>query len=176
MSNLELSKIFFMRKLFFLPIIFFAACNQNSGSTSETNVDTTAAKSQIHALMDSMHNALSDKDTKKMVSFFTDDGLYLGTDPGEYWDKKKLSAQADSASKDTASFAHNVTRRDIIFDDDGRSAIVIEQYIFPMISMKMMIRSIARVDKKSDHWMIDFFSWNFIPKNEDVPKLEKALQ
>jgi hypothetical protein len=38
------------------------------------------------------------------------------------------------------------------------------------------IRCIYYVVKNEGTWLIDFDSWNFIPLNEDIPRLNKALE
>jgi hypothetical protein len=46
----------------------------------------------------------------------------------------------------------------------------------PLISPKIPLRDVYKVVKTDDKWMIDFFSTSFIPKNEDIPKLNKAIE
>ncbi|HBE41800.1 MAG TPA: hypothetical protein DDW27_11465, partial [Bacteroidales bacterium] len=59
---------------------------------------------------------------------------------------------------------------------DGNSAIVVEQYIMPFLSSKIPLRNVYNAVKTNDNWMIDFISWSFIPKNEDISKLNKAVE
>jgi enterochelin esterase-like enzyme len=59
---------------------------------------------------------------------------------------------------------------------DGNSATVVIQYIMPVFSPKIPLRDVHKVVKTDDKWMIDFFSTTFIPKNEDVPAINKAVE
>ena len=165
--------------LLLIALIVFIGCDQKSGTNEKeenTNADTTASKREIVAVMDSVNNAFKSKDINLMLSFFTDDGMYYGTDPGEVWNKKKFTEESTKTLKDSAAnFSYDVKQRDIMLDDDANSAIVVEQFFIPMLSNKIMCRGIARLDRKGNTWRIDFYSWNMIPKNEDVPKINKAL-
>ena len=44
------------------------------------------------------------------------------------------------------------------------------------LSEKIPIRFISHLMKTDENWTIDFFSWSFIPLNEDIAKLNEALE
>ena len=43
-------------------------------------------------------------------------------------------------------------------------------------SQKIPVRMVYHLVKNGDNWLFDFVSWNFIPNNEDLGKLNKALE
>ncbi len=106
-----------------------------------------------------------------------DDGLFCGTDPSELLDKKALSDMMTQSLADTTMiWSYSIDKREIRVAADGSSAIVLEQFTMPGISPKIPTRLVYHVVKASDKWMFDFISWSFIPKNEDILKLNKALE
>ena len=138
-------------------------------------IDSAAVNKNISNIYDSMHMAFKAKNLNSMLSYMADDGKYLGTDPKEIWSKKELSEYLSKAYTDTAKIEYTITDRLIQADEDGKSAIVVEQFYFPGMSSKMQMRTVSRADFKDNRWLIDFFSWNMIPKNEDMKKLNAAL-
>ena len=44
------------------------------------------------------------------------------------------------------------------------------------ISQKMPVRMVSHLVKSGNDWLIDFISISFIPNNEDLGKLNKALE
>jgi ketosteroid isomerase-like protein len=140
-------------------------------------VDTEAAKTAISALFDKYNSAFNAKDLNTLTVVLTDDVLCCGTDPSEFWNKKQMSDGWAQAFADTSlKINYSIDRRDIRVAADGNSALVVEQYVMKAISSKIPVRSIYHAVKAGENWMIDFISWNFIPKNEDIVKLNKALE
>jgi uncharacterized protein (TIGR02246 family) len=166
-----MKKIFY---LMFMAVMIITACHPK---TKTVPVDTAAAKIAVTTLLDKYNSAWDAKDVSTMTELLTDDGLFCGTDPSELWDKKTLSAGWTQAMSDTSmNFNYSVDKREIRIAADGNSAIALEQFYMKAISQKMPARLIFHVVKSGDNWMIDFLSWAFIPKNEDIGKLYKALE
>jgi hypothetical protein len=69
-----------------------------------------------------------------------------------------------------------VDKREIFIAEDRNSAIAIEQFYFKLFSPNIMWRVIFHAVKSGEDWKLDFISWNFIPKNEDIEKINKALE
>jgi uncharacterized protein (TIGR02246 family) len=139
-------------------------------------VDTSTSKAAVNVLMENYLTAWNAKDVNKLVTLITDDGMYCGTDPGEILDKKNIADAWKMAFADTAiNNTFTVDKREIRMELDGNSAIVMEQHIANPYTPKIPWRLVCRAVKTADGWKIDFISWNLIPKNEDVEKLNKAL-
>ena len=66
--------------------------------------------------------------------------------------------------------------REIRIAADGNSAVSVEQMFMEVFSQKMPMRIVYHLVKNGDDWLIDFISWSFIPNNEDLGKLNKALE
>ena len=140
-------------------------------------VDTAAAKVAVNALMENYLTAWNGKDVKTLTSLIDDGGMFCGTDPGEIMDKKAISDAWKMAFADTAlNNTFTVDKREIRVTSDGNSAIVMEQYVTNPYTPKIPWRLVCRAVKTVDGWKLDFISWCLIPKNEDIGKLNKALE
>lgn len=160
--------------LFLVAVMVITACQSK---VSTKSVDLLAVKDSVNALMDMNLKAIHSKDAKAMIELLAEDGLFCGTDPSEYWDKKALSdLWMQMVADTTTDYHYTVDKREIRVAKDGNSAVVIEQFVMTPLSQKIPIRTTYYVIKVGDKWMIDFISWAFIPKNEDIIKLNKALE
>ena len=160
--------------IFSIAVIIITACQPK---TKIVAVDTKAAKAAISALFDKYNSAFKAKDTNTLLAALTDDVLACGTDPLEFWNKKQISDGWTQYFADTSlKINYSIDRREIRVAADGNSALVVEQYVMSVMSPNIPIRSIYHAVKAGENWMLDFISWNFIPKNEDIVKLNKALE
>jgi uncharacterized protein (TIGR02246 family) len=162
-------------KCFLFVAVIIISAFQSKAQTKPVDLD--ASKASVNTLMDKYLNAFTMKDAKTMPTLLAEDGLFCGTDPSEFWDKKALSDMWNQMAADTVNDYHySVDKREIRVAKDGNSAVVIEQFTMPLLSQKIPIRTIYHIVKEKDKWLIDFLCFNFIPKNEDIPKLNKALE
>jgi len=140
-------------------------------------VDLTASKAEVNTLMESYLTAWNARDVTTLVSLITDDGLYCGSDPTEWMDKKTTADAWTMAFSDSiANFSYSVEKREIRITSDGNSAIVIEQFTMKAFAPKIPVRLVSHAVKTGNGWKLDFISWSFIPKNEDIRKLNMALE
>jgi len=160
--------------VFAIAVIIITACQSK---TKTVPVDTEAAKTVISALFDNFHSAFKAKDTNTLIATLTDDALTCGTDPSEFWDKKQISDGWTQAFADTSlKINYSIDKREIRVAADGNSALVVEQFVMSALFPNIPVRIISHAIKGGENWMIDFVSWNLIPKNEDLDKLNKALE
>jgi ketosteroid isomerase-like protein len=170
-NPLTMNKILFG---LFVSIVMIIACQPKPKTEP---LDLEAEKAAIGTFLDGFNTAFNAKDSNAMVALLTDDVLCCGTDPSEFLNKREIAhlwAQFMADTALTINYAYD--RREIRIAADGKSAIIIEQYKLPLLSAKIPLRNIYHVVKHQENWMFDFMSWNFIPKNEDVPKLDQALE
>ncbi|CAN5332797.1 hypothetical protein BH09BAC2_BH09BAC2_07820 [soil metagenome] len=155
--------------------VLFSCKTKTTTIVAEGKADSAVAKQHVAAVLDSMHEAFKKHHLNTMTSFLGNEGYYLGTDPNELWTKKQLSDYLYDHQKDTTPMLYTINRRDILLDSPGfKSALAVEQYFLPM-SKKVMVRSISRLKEVNGKWLINFYSWNLIPANADVDKINKAL-
>ncbi len=77
-----------MRKLFFLLILSFLACNTKTIVLSELEINKQ--KETINQLLDDWHKAATNTDLDAYFSKMTGDAIYLGTDASERWTKDEF--------------------------------------------------------------------------------------
>jgi uncharacterized protein (TIGR02246 family) len=158
----------------FLAAVIIAGCQPKIETKSP---DLNAAKTEVASLMEKFQNAFSTKDTNSIGALFADDGLFCGTDPSELLDKKAILKMMNQTLADTSvQWKYSADKREIRVAQDGTSAIVLEQFTMPALAPKIPMRLIYHAVKSGDAWTFDFVSWNFITLNEDIPKLNKALE
>ncbi len=166
-----------MKKIYFTilaAMIIITACQTK---TRIVPVDAGAAKLAVTALLDKYNSAMNAKDANTLMNLLTEDGLYCGTDSRELLSKAELSDMMKQSLADTSLVVnYSIDKREIRITADGNSAIALEQMFFKAFSEKIPIRMIYHLVKNDDNWQFDFVSWNFIPNNEDIGKLNMALE
>lgn len=149
-----------------------SACQQPTPQVA----DKETATNEVATLFDSYAKATRNKDYVTLDSTLADDGLYLGTDPEEFWDKQKMMKMFKAISKDSsARFEISMDKREIRISQDGMMAIVIEQSMIPILSEEIYVRGVGHARVINGKWKIDFYSWSLVPHNQDLAKLNKAL-
>lgn len=165
-----------MRKLPLLlcaVVMLLTSCQQKPATVV---VDSEAIKAELTTFMDEYNVAYKSMDINKMTALCTDNVLFLGTDPSEFWSKKQITDLITSQGLDTIKLEYVIDRREILVAADGNSAIVVEQFLMPLISPNLSVRAIDHIIKVGDGWKFDLISWNVIPKNEDIPRLNAAFK
>ena len=109
-----------------------------------------------------------------MGNYLSDDGLFLGTDPEEFFNKQRVMQEVTNMAQDTSVDAnYTIEKREIRVSPDGQMALVVEQTIVPFLG-RIPARMIGHAAMKDGQWKIDFYSWNLIPKNEMLDKISEA--
>ncbi|MRS01927.1 tetratricopeptide repeat protein [bacterium] len=134
------------------------------------------ARIAVTALLDKFNSAFKAKDPGTLASILADNGIYCGTDPSEIWNKKQTVAGFEQGLGDPALVIdYTIDKRKILIAEDGESAIAVEQAFYKFVSPGIPWRMIYHAVKTGDAWKFDFISWNFIPRNEDIGKINKAV-
>ena len=164
-----------MRKLLIVSaLLLFAgiACDQTSKTTP---VDIEAEKAALNEVMDKLDSAAEEEDRTVFVSLLTEDALFCGTDPSEFWNKQEFVDLNQQDSDDSASEWEYIGDRKLKVAPDGNSAIVVTQ-LMTAWSPKIPLRMVYHFVKTNDGWMILFCNIAFIPKNEDIKKINEAIE
>jgi len=157
-----------------LATMMFFSCQTK---TKVAPFDSGAAEVAVTKVLDAHWSAVKAKDADAVMALLTDDVLSCGTDSKEFWNK------TDMYNTIKQTFADTSLKIDITIDKlviriakDGNSAIALEQMYLKPYSQKIPVRTIYHLVKVNDNWQIDFASTSFIPNNEDIDKLNKALE
>jgi uncharacterized protein (TIGR02246 family) len=166
-----------MKTIHFLIVITIIILVSCQSKTKIIPVDSAAVKIAVSTVLDKYNAAWNAKDVSGLTALLTEDGLFCGTDPSELLDKKTLSDGWTQAMSDTSmNYNYTVDKREIRIASDGRSAIALEQFYMKAMIQNIPVRLTFHVVESDGNWMIDFLSWSLIPKNEDLIKLDKALE
>jgi uncharacterized protein (TIGR02246 family) len=158
----------------FIVAMAFTSCQSK---TKVPPADLTAAKVAVAKVLDTHWSAVKSKDADAVMALLTDDVLCCGSDSKEFWNKTDMYNNIRQMFADT-SFKIDITidKREIRVAKDGNSAVALEQMYMNPFSQKIPVRNIYHLVKTNDIWQIDFTSVSFIPNNEDIGKLNKALE
>jgi ketosteroid isomerase-like protein len=160
--------------LLFVVAIFLSGCQPKA---EPEPVDLNAVKSELNALTDSYFDAWVEKDLDMLKSMVADWGLFCGTDPDEIWNKDEiLELWKEYFTDSTATIDYTSMDREISASPDGSSAIIVDQGIFASWSPKILIRQTFHAVKTGDSWQVGYIGWSFLPRNEEVGLLNKALE
>src|SRR5438105_3305938 len=77
--------------------IGFTSCQKNQSTASISKEEVSKA---VAELFDGFNSSFKNKDISAMGNVLSDDGLYLGTDPGEYWNKQQVIDEVRKMAKD----------------------------------------------------------------------------
>jgi ketosteroid isomerase-like protein len=155
----------------FIFTMTFVSCQ------TKTKVDMTELKNAVARVLDAHWSALKAKDADAVIALVSDDFLSCGSDPQEFWNKTDMyNTVKQMLSNSEFKIDIIVDKREIRIAKDGNSAIAFEQMFLTPFSQKIPIRTVYHLVKENNTWLIDFTSTGFIPNNDDIEKLNKALE
>ena len=158
-------------------ILFISLCGMmmclNAQSKKTTTIDLEVEKAAINAMLDKFETVTQ---TDTLVSFLTENVLVAGTAPKELWTKREYVEIMNSLwnSGIIPEFTYT-SDRILKLAADGNSATALREYTMPFMSSTLAARNTAYLVKIDGKWMIDFLNIAFVPKNEDIPKIDNVL-
>ena len=126
--------------------------------------------------MDKFDSAYKTFDVSTMASYLSEDLLFCGTDPSEFFNKQQITDLWTQIPDNTVYELKSISDRKIKVAPDGNSASVVDQFMMPMYTPKIPWRNVYHTVKINGEWKNIFFSMSFIPKNDDSAKLNAALE
>jgi len=144
---------------------------------TKTKVDMTELKYEVAKVLDAHWAALKSKDADAVIALISEDFLSCGSDPKEFWNKTDMYNTVKQTLADSElKIDITIDKREIRIAKDGNSAIAFEQMFLTPFSQKIPVRTVYHLVKENNTWLIDFTSTGFIPNNDDIEKLNKALE
>ena len=166
-----------MRTVWFVLFTVAMIITSCQTKTNVAPVDLATAKVAVTKVLDTHWSAVKAKDANAVMALLTDDALSCGTDSKEFWNKTDISNNIRPVFADTSlKIDVTIDKRVIRVAKDGNSAIALEQMFMNPYSRKIPVRNIYHLVKVNNIWQFDFTSVSFIPDNEDIEKLNKALE
>ena len=156
-----------------IVLLFASACTQNEKIDID---DHSTLITVLQKFSDSYLEAWNDKDLNALNKLTSNGGQYFGSDPEEIMDKNALLEMYSSFFEDeSSSYIYRVDSRKIIISPGGNSAVIYERIIFDDWSPNMPLCQTSHLIKTKHTWKINFISWGFIIKNDEVVKINKIL-
>jgi uncharacterized protein (TIGR02246 family) len=141
----------------------------------DTNIDNE--KDAVARVLEAHWAAVKAKDADAVMALVTDDFLSCGSAPEEFWNKAEMHASIKQMfSNPDLKLDITVDKRIIRVSGDCSSAIALEQMFLLPYSSKIAVRTVSHLTREKGRWLIDFTSTAFIPENEHIDKLNKALE
>ncbi len=138
--------------------------------------DLKAAQTEVNVLMDRYTNSLKSKNAKALSELLTEDGQFYGTDPTESFCKLALIETWTQMFADKSTdLTYSLDKREIRVSPEGKSALIVEQFSLKGVTPRIPWRMVSHALKSGKNWKFDFISWNLTPRNEDIAKLNQAL-
>lgn len=150
-------------------LVFAMACQR----PQTESIDPGAEKEAIKAMVKQFEACTS---TDTLATFLTDDALVTGTAPAELWTKQQMIDMWHEYFEGMVPEHTYLRENTVKVAADGKSATVIEEYIMPVMSPKLQARHGLHLVKIGGNWMIDFINISFIPKNEDISKIDEVIE
>ena len=156
-----------------LAVLLASGCSKEEDTVIQAQ---TVPIASLEEISDQYLEAWNNKDLNTLDQLTANDGEFYGSDPEEIMDKQALMEMYSLFFEDTSSsYIYTNNFRKIRITPDGNSAVIMERITFPEWSPKMPICQTSHLIKTKDNWKIDFISWGFIIKNDDVEKVNEIL-
>jgi ketosteroid isomerase-like protein len=166
-----------MKKVYYFFIVATIIIVSCQPKTITVPVDTAAVKAQITSVLDKWHAAYQGKDLTVLMSLFSDDLLFCGPAPNEFWDKPSLYPLFERPfANPSFVISYSIIERNIKIEKDATSAISTEHFFLNVASSKIQLRQVCHLIKSDENWIIDYVSVSYTPNREDMDKINKALE
>lgn len=163
-----------MKNTFYLVlgfVLIFTSC-QTKKEPAPVNAETV--KMEVTKMLNDMNAVLKTKDVKSLMTFYTDDAVFCGTDPSEILDKPAYEKTMNTMLTESKSmFDFKIDIVVVQVDKRGESAIVVRQFI-PDWSSPLPVRETLHLIKQDQKWLINFSDFALIPLNKDIPAIRAA--
>ena len=139
--------------------------------------DKKTSKDEVEVVLDNFHKAWKSRNVEAVLDFLSDDCLIAGTDPNDFSTKEEYKNNIVNflLNKDL-NINYSIKKREIRVVPDGKSALVIEQFIGEeFFGPHLPMRFITHHVKTKSGWIITYMGWSFIPERENFEKILKAL-
>jgi hypothetical protein len=155
-------------------LILFAGFSFGQVSTL-SSAEIRAEEDAINKLMDVFDAGFKNGDPTDFLSALAEDVLICGTDPSEFWNKEEYLAMQAPESNDNVPEFEYVGDRVVKVAPDGSSAIVVNQFEIAW-SPNIPWRTDYHFIKTDAGWKVFFVNIAFVPKNEHIGAINKAIE
>lgn len=158
-----------MKYICMLALFGMFACGQQGAAPDiPTGRKDSAAilrdKQAIESMLDSMNVAATEANFDRYFSFYAEDGVFLGTDATEYWDKAAFMAFAKPYFDKKQAWNFVSLKRNVYMDQSGKTA-----WFDELLDTQMKIcRGSGVVSKEGGQWKIRQYVLSMTVPNSQV--------
>jgi len=144
----------------FLHAFYFFFCLFAIGCTGEKN--TTKDLAQINTTLDKWHEAAGKADYANYFKYMADDGIFIGTDATEHWDKKSFMVWAKPFFDKGEAWNFKSLERHVYFSGSGDIA-----WFDELLDTQMKIcRGSGVLAKQGENWKIEQYVLSMTMPND----------
>ncbi len=156
-----------MKKLFLtlsvLSIAFTSYYNLNEPAPINEAKETAA----IYKLLNDWHSAASNADYNGYFDKIAEDGIYIGTDANENWDKKAFAAFSKPYFDRGKAWNFKALERNVYFSKDGKTAWFDEL----LDTWMKACRGSGVLEKEGNEWKIKHYVLNMTVPNDATEQI-----
>lgn len=155
-------------------LLLIAGLSYGRGADSAP-ADVADEKTAINETLDKFDEALLAQDVSGLTSLLCEEGMVIGTDPSEFWNKQEITDLWTEALVQGPPEFKYLGDREIVIAPGGKAAVVVTQYMIPAWSPNIPWRQVYHMVKMKKEWKILVINIAFVPKNEHIQAINAAL-
>ena len=159
-----------MRKLIFLLILSFLACNTKTGALSELEI--YKQKETINQLLDNWHKAAAEANDSVYFGSMAENSIYIGTDASELWTKSGFYNFAKKYFAQGKAWDFKPIERNIYFSDNQHIAWFDEK----LDTWMGVCRASGVLQHKNEEWKIVHYHLSVAIPNEKMRKVIEIIK
>ncbi|MFT4540225.1 MAG: ketosteroid isomerase-like protein [Planctomycetota bacterium] len=105
-----------------MALLLMSSCQSTKDKSMHSMERGAARASDIEAVLDDFHDAAARADSARYFAHFTDDAIFLGTDPNERWDLDQFKAFAAPHFDAGTGWTYVAISRHVSFGSAGDTA------------------------------------------------------
>jgi hypothetical protein len=153
-------------KVFFLSIVVFALTGFNILPHEESD-----EKELVNKTLDAWHKAAAEANFNNYFGMMTEDSVFIGTDPTEYWNFKDFQAYAKPHFDRGKAWDFKAIERHIYFDKTGKMA-----WFDELLNTQMKIcRGSGVLVKIGKEWKIKHYVLSMTIPNDNTNEVVKII-
>ena len=160
-----------MKKIISFSVLLFVciSCIEPKDKSNEKN------KVEINTLLDQWHKDAAETNFQKYFDVIADDGIFIGTDATENWNKKEFMAFSKPYFDKGKAWDFTSLERNIFFSTDGKTA-----WFDELLDTQMKLcRGSGVLFYQNDEWKIKHYVLSMTIPNEksnEILSLKSSLE
>jgi len=126
----------------------------------------------VNQFMDNWHKAAATADEDVFFGSMTENGVYLGTDKTEKWQRDEMAKWADEYFQQESAWSFVATERDVYFSEDGKIAWLNEK----LDTWMGVCKGTAILELKPEGWKIALYDLSVTVDNDKIDQFLELIK